>query len=143
MLTDERGHSPTVSELAQFMELGIDEVLDGMQAISALSSVSLDAPRGSDGAEEGGSIADMIGGEDAGFELVELGADVNAALRLLKPRQREILRLRFFEELTQTQIAERIGVSQMQVSRILRSALDRLRELTDPPPTANSSPPVR
>ena len=61
---------------------------------------------------------------------VELGADVNAALRLLKPRQREILWLRFFEELTQTQIAERIGVSQMQVSRLLAECLAELRELT-------------
>ena len=72
-LTDERGHSPTVSELAQFMELSIEEVLDGMQAMRALGSVSLDAPRGSDGAEEGGSIADMIGGEDPGLRARRTG----------------------------------------------------------------------
>ncbi len=135
-LTDERCCSPTVSELAQFMELSVEEVLDGMQALHALGSVSLDAPRGGDADKEDGSFADAIGFEDSGFELVELGADVSAALRRLEPRQREILRMRFFEELTQSQIANRIGVSQMQVSRLLKQCLAQLRELTQAPAEA-------
>jgi len=128
-LADEYGRSPTVSELAQFMELSLEEVLDGMQALRALGSVSLDAPSGGEG-EEDGSYVDTLGAEDSRYELVELGVDLNAALRLLESREREILRLRFFEELTQSQIAERIGVSQMQVSRLLARCLARLRELT-------------
>ena len=139
MLADERGYSPTVSELAQFMELSIEEILDGMQAMRALGSVSLDAPRSSDGAEEGASIADTIGSEDSGFELAELGADLNAALKLLEPGQRELLKMRFFEELTQSQIADRIGVSQMQVSRLLKQCLAQLRELTQAPTEALTS----
>ena len=138
-LADERGYSPTVSDLAQFMELSIEEVLDGMQAMRALGSVSLDAPRSSDGAEEGASIADTIGSEDPGFELAELGADLNAALKLLEPSQRELLKMRFFEELTQSQIADRIGVSQMQVSRLLKQCLAQLRELTQAPTDALTS----
>ncbi len=133
-LTDGRGCSPTVCELAQFMELSEEEILDGMQALQAMGSVSLDAPRvGGDSTGDDGSLADTIGSEDPGFELVELGADVNAALKLLEPGQREILRMRFFEELTQSQIAERIGVSQMQVSRLLKQGLAQLRQLTQAP----------
>jgi RNA polymerase sigma-B factor len=129
-LADEYGRSPTVSELAQFMELSTEEVLDGMQALCALGSVSLDAPRGGDADDEDGSYADTFGVEDSRYALVELGSDLVAALRLLEPRQREILRLRFFEELTQREIAERIGVSQMQVSRRLAQCLADLREIT-------------
>ena len=110
------------------LELSVEEVLDGMQALHALGSVSLDAPRGGDADDDGGSFADAIGFEDSGFELVELGADVSAALRQLEPRQREILRMRFFEELTQSQIAERLDISQMHVSRLLAKSLRRLRE---------------
>jgi RNA polymerase sigma-B factor len=129
VLAEEHGHSPTVSELAQFMELSIEEVLDAMQALRALGSISLDAPRGGEAGEESCSYVETIGAEDPHYELVELGTDLTAALRLLQPRQREILRLRFFEELTQSQIAERIGVSQMQVSRLLARCVAELREL--------------
>jgi RNA polymerase sigma-B factor len=131
-LADELGRSPTVPELAQFMELGNEEVLDGMQALRALGSISLDAPRGNGGenGDEDSSYADTIGAEDERYELVELGGDLSAALRLLDPRQREILRLRFVEELTQNQIAKRIGVSQMQISRLLARCMEQLREIT-------------
>jgi len=132
LLTDERGCSPTVAELAQFMELSTEEVLDGMQAMGALASISLDAPRGND-AEEDGSIADTIGAEDSRFELVEQGTDINAALSLLEPRQRAIVRMYFFEELTQSQIAAKLNLSQMQISRLLAQCLEQLRELTGAP----------
>jgi RNA polymerase sigma-B factor len=128
-LADAHGRSPTVSQLAQFLELSLEEVLDGVQASRALGSMSLDAPRGGDTDDEDSSYADAIGAEDAGYELVELRADLIHVLRLLKPRQREILRLRFVEELSQTQIAQRVGVSQMQVSRLLAKSLAELREL--------------
>jgi RNA polymerase sigma-B factor len=135
-LADEHGRSPTVGELAQFMELSVEEVLDAMQALRALGSVSLDAPCGVDTEDEGSSYADMFGEEDSNYELVELGVDLTVALRLLQPRQREILRMRFVEGLTQSQIAREIGVSQMQVSRLLARCLTELREITEASPTA-------
>lgn len=131
VLTDERGRSPSVPELAQFMELSIEEVLEAMQAMRALGSVSLDAPRGGDAGDEEDSYMDTIGAEDSRYELVELDTDLAAALRLLEPRQREILRLRFVEELTQSEIAKRLGVSQMQISRLLAQCLAKLRDLTE------------
>ena len=96
----------------------------------ALGSVSLDAPRAGEAGDDEGSYVDAIGSEDERYELVELGADVVAALQRLEPRQREILGLRFFAEMTQTQIAERIGVSQMQVSRLLAKCVSELQQLT-------------
>jgi RNA polymerase sigma-B factor len=132
-LTDEQGRSPTVTEVAQFTELSTEEVLEAMQALRALGSVSLDAPRGSDPGDEDGSHADMIGAEDPHYELVELGANLRPALRRLEPAQRELLRLRFYDDMTQSQIAARIGVSQMQVSRLLARCVEDLRRLTQSP----------
>jgi RNA polymerase sigma factor (sigma-70 family) len=93
---------------------------------------SLDAPRPSDD-RTGGSYADTLGEEDERLELIECDVTLRAALAEMPPRDRVILRMRFVEELTQSEIAGRIGVSQMQVSRLLRRSLDRLRALTRPP----------
>ena len=133
-LTDGRGCSPTVSELAQFMELSErgDPRRDAGTAGDGLGLPGR-APRAAIRPGTTAPSRTRIGIEDPGFELVELGADVNTALKLLEPGQREILRMRFFEELTQSQIAERIGVSQMQVSRLLKQCLAQLRELTQAP----------
>ncbi len=133
-LSEEYGRSPTVPDLAQFMELDIEEVIDAMQALRAFSSISLDAPRVNDAHDEDSSYVETIGDEDPRFELIELGVSLNPALQLLEPRQREMLRMRYIEEMTQTQIAERMGVSQMQVSRLLRRCLSELRELTSTTP---------
>jgi len=129
-LTTKTGRPPSVQELAQFLEMGMDDVLDALETASAHHSTSLDAPR-DDGEEESGSLADAFGKEDERFELVEASATISAAARELSGRERRVLVLRFVEDMTQTQIADQIGVSQMQVSRILRRALARLRELTD------------
>jgi RNA polymerase sigma-B factor len=127
-LGEQRGRAPTVYELAQFMELSTGEVIEGLQALRGYDAVSLDAPRPSDSGEESAYV-EGIGEEDSRYELVELSASLTPALQKLEPRDRVILQLRFFEELTQTQIAERIGVSQMQVSRLLQRCLVELREL--------------
>jgi len=79
------------------------------------------------------SYGDAVGHDDQHYELVELGATVSAALEHLPARERLVLSMRFVDDLTQTEIAERVGVSQMQVSRLLRRSLDRLRALTDAP----------
>jgi RNA polymerase sigma-B factor len=131
LLGEEQGHAPSAVQLAEYLEIEVEEVLDGLRALAGYGTLSLDAPRSSED-EESGSYAESIGAEDERFELIELGLSVGAALERLSPRKREILRLRFVEELTQTQIAERVGVSQMQVSRLLRRCLDELRAQADP-----------
>ncbi len=128
-LANTRGRAPTVNELAEYLELSTEEVIDALQAIQAYESLSLDAPRPG-ASEESTSYGDAMGEEDARYELVELDATVSAVMGRIPYREREILRMRFVEDLTQTEIAERIGISQMQVSRLLRRSLDQLRALT-------------
>lgn len=136
-IAGQRGHAPTVGQLAEYLELDIEDVLDALQAIHAYETVSLDAPRpGSDDDGPGLSFGDSLGAEDTRYELVELDAMVASALSHLSARERVILRMRFVEDLTQTEIAEQVGISQMQVSRLLRRSLDRLRTLTNAPAEA-------
>ncbi|HEX5224934.1 MAG TPA: SigB/SigF/SigG family RNA polymerase sigma factor [Solirubrobacteraceae bacterium] len=123
------GHAPTVSQLAQFLELDEEQVIDALLAIQAYESLSLDAPRPS-AEDEAITYGDSVGETDGRYELVELDATVVAVLDQIPLRERQILRMRFIDGLTQTQIASRVGVSQMQVSRLLRRSLDQLRSLT-------------
>jgi RNA polymerase sigma-B factor len=129
-LANTRGRAPTVPELAEYLELGQDEVIDALQAIQAYESLSLDAPRPG-ATDEATSYGDAMGEEDERYELVELDATVSAVLGRIPQRERQILRMRFVDDLTQTEIAARVGISQMQVSRLLRRSLDQLRALTD------------
>ena len=129
-LSSHTGRMPTVDELAQYLELTQEEVLDGLQTAEAYGAVSLDAPLAGEDDEETSRL-DAIGEEDERLELVDRHATIFAAARHLPSREREILYLRFGEDLTQSEIAERVGVSQMQVSRLLRRSLQRLRELTE------------
>jgi RNA polymerase sigma-B factor len=109
-------------------------VLEGLQTVEAYDAVSLDAPlQGDDGVT---SRLDSIGGEGDRFELVEEQAAISIAAKNLPRRERQILLLRFHEDLTQSEIAGLIGVSQMHVSRLLRNSLRRLRKLTDDRPGA-------
>jgi RNA polymerase sigma-B factor len=128
-LTLRSGRSPTVSEIAEYLELSIEDVLEALQAAQAYDALSLDAPRPS---REGDSetYGESLGEEDDRFELVDADVTVAEALRQLPARERRVLQLRFVEDLTQTEIAKRVGVSQMQVSRLLRRALDQLRQIT-------------
>jgi RNA polymerase sigma-B factor len=128
-LSNEHGRAPTVNQLAQYLELDTEAVIDALQAIQAYDALSLDAPRPG-AAEDAPSYCETLGGEDERYELVELNATVAAALKHIPPRERLILRMRFVEDLTQTEIAARVGISQMQVSRLLRRSLDQLRAMT-------------
>jgi RNA polymerase sigma-B factor len=128
-LAERYGHAPTVNELAEYLELSTEEVLDGLQALQGYGSLSIDAPRGEENGRAQESFADALGSEDWHFELVELGLTVASAIEQITPEQREMLHMRFGEELSQTQIAERIGVSQMQVSRLLKRCLEELRSI--------------
>jgi RNA polymerase sigma-B factor len=122
------GRAPTVLELAEYLECSTEEVLDGLQIAEAFDTVSLDAPRPTD-RDSAISRLDAIGDEDGRLGLIDEQATIFAAAQHLPKREREILFLRFSEDLTQTEIADRVGVSQMQVSRLLRRSLKRLREI--------------
>ncbi len=127
-LSARAGRPPTVPELAEYLELSIEEVLEALETAGAHHAVSLDAPHPDD---DGSSapLSAAFGEHDARFELIEDGLTIASVAKALPLQERQVLELRFVEDLTQTQIAEKIGVSQMQVSRILRHSLDRLREL--------------
>jgi RNA polymerase sigma-B factor len=125
-LTDQTGRSPQVDEVAQFMELSMEDVLDGLVVSGAHFSSSLDAPVAHANDGEGDTTLDRIGGEDDCYALRETVADLSAGLRTLPHLERTALVLRFSLDLTQSEVAERMGCSQMQVSRLLARAAHRL-----------------
>jgi RNA polymerase sigma-B factor len=127
-LSRELGRSPSARELAEALSVPREEVLETMEAAVAYDAASLEAPRGDDDAD---SWADSLGAEDERYELIEYSATIAPTLRALPERDRTVLHLRFVEDLTQSEIAERIGVSQMHVSRLIRRALTRLRAVAD------------
>jgi RNA polymerase sigma-B factor len=128
-MTRELGRAPTVDEVARAIDGEPEDVLEAMQASTAYRATSLETPRSGGDEESGDTLGDTVGITDDGFALAEQRAVLHALLRSLTPREREVVRLRFEEDLTQAAIGERIGVSQMQVSRVLRHALGRLRAL--------------
>jgi RNA polymerase sigma-B factor len=122
------GRSPTAEELALYMEVSVEEVLDGLEASAAHHAISLEVPHDElDG--EPRSLSDVLGEHDPRFEQIDASLTVASAATELSDRELRVLKMRFSGELTQSEIAKRLGVSQMQVSRILRRALARLREL--------------
>ena len=128
-LSSRTGRAPTVDDLAQYLEMTQEEVLDGLQTAEAYGAVSLDAPVGGEEDEESSRL-DSLGVEDEELRRADDIATIFAAARHLAARERQIIYLRFGEDLTQSEIAEQVGISQMQVSRLLRRSLQRLRELT-------------
>jgi RNA polymerase sigma-B factor len=125
-LTEKLQRSPSIGEIAERLELEPTDVLEVLEANHNRRPLSLDRPVGDE--TEEASPADWVGEEDKNFELVEGRVALDAALPHLDERERLVLRLRFVDDLTQSQIAEQIGHSQMHVSRILRRALARIRE---------------
>jgi RNA polymerase sigma-B factor len=121
-LTVELGRSPTVQELAEAVEAPFEEVLATIQSTDARRARSLDEPTGDDV-----TLADSLGDDDVDLGRAEIRVLLDDAFNVLSDREREILRLRFEEDLTQSEIAARIGVSQMQISRLIRQSLARLR----------------
>jgi RNA polymerase sigma-B factor len=129
--------APTVAELAEALGANEEQVLDALRAADAYHAGSLDAPRPGRAGEDapGESVADTLGEEEGGFERAEERATLAPLLAHISSRERMVLTLRFGEDLTQAEIGERIGVSQMQVSRLIRQALIRLRAGLIEPPT--------
>jgi RNA polymerase sigma-B factor len=128
-LSASSGRSPTLQELAQYLEVSVEDVIDALEAAAGHRSTPLDAPAGRHD-EERATLADTLGAEDERFELIDAALTIATAAGELSDRERQALGLYFFEDRTQQQIASAIGVSQMQVSRTLRRALERVRELT-------------
>jgi RNA polymerase sigma-B factor len=124
-LTQSLGRSPTPRELAERVGCTVEEIVEGMESSNAYATLSLDATDASD--DGGQSMLDAIGVDDEALEHVEIRESVKPLLESLPPREKKILLLRFFKNMTQSQIAAEIGVSQMHVSRLLSRTLDQLR----------------
>ena len=138
VLANRLGRSPRVTDIALELEMSVEQVLEALDAAHAHDALSLDAPQeGVEGERE--SLASTIGAADERYELVECGTTIEASIHHLPARDRRVLELRFGHEMTQSQIAEQIGVSQMQVSRIIRRSVQRLRELADPAPSGHAT----
>ena len=124
-LTQSLGRSPTPRELAEAIGCSVEEIIEGLESSNAYSTLSLDA---SDDTDAGGApMLDAIGVDDVNLEHVEIRESIKPLLDKLDPREKRILLLRFFKNMTQSQIAEEIGVSQMHVSRLLTKTLKQLR----------------
>jgi RNA polymerase sigma-B factor len=123
-LTHTLGRSPTVADIAGHLGIGEEEVLEGLEGARAYSAASLSAPVGEEGDM---SLGDTLGGEDDGFELAEMRLSLGPAVARLDEREQRIITLRFYGNLTQAEIAEQIGISQMHVSRLLAKALKKMR----------------
>jgi RNA polymerase sigma-B factor len=131
-LSRESHKSPSVAQIAERVGATEELVLEALEASGAYRATSFDAPR-SGGVDEdsGDSLKDAVGHTDLGFGLAEDRATLDRLMQSIGPREREVLRLRFVEDMTQAEIGERIGVSQMQISRLIRQSLSRLRAAAD------------
>jgi len=126
-MKNELGREPSVQELAERLGVTPEDVTEAMEMGPAQTPISLDQPIGStDG--EGRSIAESIGTEDAELDRVEMRDLLNRAMEHLTPRERAIMAMRFYEQMSQSEIARRLGISQMHVSRLQRAALEQLRK---------------
>jgi RNA polymerase sigma-B factor len=123
------GRSPTPTEIAEDLGLSPEDVVEALEAATANSAVSLDLPLGPD--DDGDSLLASLGAEDESYAKIEYLDAIAPAMRALPERDRRVLQMRFVEDLTQSEIAERIGVSQMHVSRLMRRAIGRLQIVAD------------
>jgi RNA polymerase sigma-B factor len=128
-LSAQLDRAPTVGELAAATGSTDEEILEALQARSGRDALSLQAPQGGD--DQQAALQDMLGDRDDGYAQAEMRVFLDDLMMGLPQRTREILRLRFQEDLTQAEIGELFGVSQMQISRIVRQAIGQLREIAD------------
>jgi RNA polymerase sigma-B factor len=126
LLFDELQRTPTPLEIAEHLGITVEEMLEAREAAGAYRADSLDRPC-SDDDPDGRAMVDTLGGEDRGYRRAEQAVTIERLMETLSPREREIVTLRFVQDLTQAEIGARVGVSQMQVSRLLRQALERMR----------------
>jgi len=129
-LTETLHRQPTVAEICGKVGAGDEDVLEALQAAGAYRATSLDAPRGADD-DDGATLGDTISIDDRRLQRAEDRATLARLMRRISARDREVLRLRFAADLTQAEIGQRVGLSQMQISRIIRQALARLQATAD------------
>ncbi|GIE80586.1 hypothetical protein Aph02nite_65360 [Actinoplanes philippinensis] len=127
-LTHSLGRAPTVADIAEHLGISEEDVLEGLEGARAYQSTSLSTPANAEGSM---SLGDTLGSEDTGFALAELRIALGPAMAALDEREQKIISLRFYGNLTQSEIAEQVGVSQMHVSRLLAKALGKLRTRLD------------
>ena len=138
-LTRDLGRQPSVAEVAEAAGVEPEDVLGAMQAASAYRATSLDTPRATDD-DRSGTLGDTVGVDEDGYARAEQRALLQELMRALTPRERNVIRLRFEQDLTQAAIGEQVGVSQMQVSRVLRQAVAKLRAVAHSHPAADKQP---
>ena len=126
-LTQRYQRSPTIAEIGEYLGVTPEEVLEAMETSEAYNFVSLESDRGGDGSDSF-SILEYIGKDDALMAVIDDRTTLSAAFKQLTPQEQRVLYLRFFQGLTQTEIARQLDISQMQVSRLLRRTLRVLRE---------------
>jgi RNA polymerase sigma-B factor len=127
-MKNELGREPSVQELAERLGVTPEDVTEAMEMGPAQTPISLDQTIGSTDGEAGRSIAESIGAEDSELDRVEMRDLLNRAMEHLTPRERAIMAMRFYEQMSQSEIARRLGISQMHVSRLQRAALEQLRK---------------
>lgn len=125
-LSGRLGRTPSAKDIATATGLSIEDVIEAIDAGRSYSPAALDAPHPGEDAEGGRVLGDTLGSTDRNFDYVDIGQSIAPAFKVLPEREQLIVHLRFFEDLTQSEIAERVGISQMHVSRLLRRAIDRL-----------------
>ena len=132
-LSEDLRRQPSVAEIGEVVGADEEDVLEALQAGGAYRAVSFEAPRGGNGDDDDvATLADSIGFDEDGFDRAEERATLARLMSGLSRREREVLRMRFEEDMTQAEIGEVFGVSQMQVSRVIRQALTRLRAASEP-----------
>ena len=135
-LAESLRRQPSIAEIAAAVDSDEEEVLEALQAGAAYRAVSFDAPRSGAGEEDVTTLADSVGVDEDGFDRAEERATLQRLMSTVTPREREVLRMRFEQDMTQAEIGVVIGVSQMQVSRVIRQAVSRLRAAAEAKPPA-------
>lgn len=130
-LTSQLQRSPTIAEIADYLDATVDEVLEAMESSSAYSSVSLEAPSGADD-DDTPSVIDRYATEDSDLAFTDDRIIIEEALASFSPRERDVIEMRFLKGMTQIEIAEELGISQVQVSRLLRRTLKKIQDKIDP-----------
>lgn len=130
-LTSQLQRSPTIAEIADYLDATVDEVLEAMESSSAYRSVSLEAPSGADD-DDTPSVIDRYATEDSDLAFTDDRIIIEEALASFSPRERDVIEMRFLKGMTQIEIAEKLGISQVQVSRLLRRTLKKIQDKIDP-----------
>jgi RNA polymerase sigma-B factor len=127
-MKNQLGRQPSMAEVAERLGVEQDDVLEAMEMSSAFTPVSIDSTTGGDD-DEGRQLSEAVGGEDPNLDRVEMRQVLDRAMQHLNERERRIMIMRFFDEMSQAEVAKRLGISQMHVSRLQRAALEHLREI--------------